>query len=378
MEELLGEARRLAGSGEHERAVGLCREAVASGRRAEGYAAMASVYEARGMHAKAAECLQKGGGGPSLEGGSMWYRAGRYAKAASEAAKILKEEPGRAGALALKARALASQDRHAEALECCSGSDPLVLSARGRALYETGRAKEAARCCKEACAAPGFSARFYAALSLGGREAKKYYEAALGEPRDLDASGASVGLALWRSGRAADALKELRAGADPKAACIGGQILKESEKPGAADWFKRAAKCRAANSEEMYYVGLACHMLGLDGDARWHQKAAKALKAAQARNRARPGVAKLLEAVEKERKRRLREAEEGLRAPERRSERKPERRARAAPKKRKSRRQPRRRARTPRRQSRGPQSCARRAGGKRRWRSWTACRCPTS
>ena len=336
MEELLAEARRLAGSGEHERAVGLCREAVASGRRAEGYAAMASAYEAGGMHAKAAECLQKGGGGPSLEGGSLWYRAGRYAKAASEAAKVLKEEPGRAGALALKARALASQDRHAEALECCSGSqDPLVLSARGRALYETGRTKEAARCCKEACSAPGFSARFYAALSLGGREAKKYYEAALGEPRDLDASGASVGLALWRSGRAAEALEELRAGADPKAACIGGQILKEAEEPGAADWFKRAAKCRAANSEEMHYVGLACHMLGLDGDARWHQKAAKALKAAQARNRARPGLAQLLEAVEEERRRRLREAEEGLRAPERRAERKPERRARAAPKKKK-------------------------------------------
>ena len=313
--EPLEEAAKLAGEGRHEEAVELCRKAASAGLRAEGYAAMASSYEALGMHEKAAECLQKSDRAPSLRKAALLYRAGRHAKAASEAGKILKENPGEPGALAVKALALVGQNMHAAALKCCAdASDPRVLAAKGRALYETGDLEGAARCCKEAGA--GFSALFYAALSLDGEEAQKYYgEAALQEPDDTDSPRASMGVVMWRLGRTAEALEELELPGDPKAACIRGQVLKEAGKAEASDWFKNAAKCRSENWEGLYYVGLACHMLGLDGDVRWHQKAAKALKTSQARNRSSPAVAKLLADAEKESGRRLREAEDSLRRP---------------------------------------------------------------
>ena len=314
--EPLEEAAKLAGEGRHEEAVELCRKAASAGLRAEGYAAMASSYEALGMHEKAAECLQKSDRAPSLRKAALLYRAGRHAKAASEAGKILREAPGEPGALAVKALALVGQNMHAAALECCADvSDPRVLAAKGRALYETGDLGGAARCCKEAGA--GFSALFYAALSLEGEEAQKYYEeAALQEPDDTDSPRASMGVVMWRLGRTAEALEELDLPGDPKAACIRGQVLKEAGKAEASDWFRNAAKCRSENWEGLYYVGLACHMLGLDGDVRWHQKAAKALKASQARNRSSPAVAELLADAEKESGRRLREAEDSLRRPE--------------------------------------------------------------
>jgi len=312
--EPLEEAGRLAGQGRHQEAVELCRKAVSAGLRAEGYAAMASSYEALGMHEKAAECLQKSDRTASLRKAALLYRAGRHAKAASEADKILKGTPGEPGALAVKALSLVGQNMHAAALECCADiSDPRVLSAKGRALYETGRLKEAARCCKEGA---GFSARFYAALSLKGKGAQKYYEeAALQKPDDTDSPRASMGTVMWRLGRTAEALEELDVPGDPKAACIRGQVLKEAGRAEASDWFKNAARCRSENWEDLYYVGLACHMLGLDGDVRWHQKAAKALKASQARNRSSPAVAELLAGAEKESGRRLQEAEDSLRRP---------------------------------------------------------------
>ena len=326
MSEHLEKAAGLAGAGDHEGAVECGREAAAAGLRAEGYEAMAASYEALGMHGKAAECLQKASREPSLRRGELLHLAGRHGKAGAEADRILKKSPGEPGAVALKARALASQNRHAEALEICGDApDPRVLAAKGRALYETGDLAGAARCCARACSAPGFAARFYAALSSEGEEAQRYYaEAALQEPRDVDSPRARMGLVLWRLGRGAEALEKLDCEGDPKSACVRGQILRESGSEEADGWFKSAARCRSENWEDLYYVGLACHMLGLGGDASWHQKAARALKAAQARNRSGPAVAQLLAASEKERAGRLQEAEKNLRKPARKEPAKPE------------------------------------------------------
>ena len=318
MSDPLAEARELAAAGEHERVIAACRKAGALGPEAREL--LSSSHEALGDFEEAAKQMQKAASGsadPSVlcRAGELWYKAGKHAKAANEAGKALKTSPGDPAATALKARALISQDRHAEALKCCGPepSDPRVQAAAGRALYETGKTKEAAKMCKLALAAPGFSARFYAGLAAEGAEAKKHMASSLDEPRDADSPGARTGRALQVLGRAQDALKVLDD--DPKSACIRGQILQElGQQKEALEAFKRSTKGRAQNSEDMYHAAVSCYNLGLDGDASWHQKAKKTLKDARARNPGIPGAQELAHDIDEQIVKR-READEVKLAP---------------------------------------------------------------
>lgn len=314
MSDPLAEARKLAEAGMHREAAEACRAAGASGAEASELKSLA--HEKLGEPAEAARHLQRALSGSSdpqeiCRLGELWFKAAKYAKAANAADRALKSAPGDPAATALKARALVCQDRHAQALQCCGPepSDPRVQAAAGRALYETGRTEEAGRLCAQACAAPGFAARFYAALCSQGSEAERLFAEALKEPPDVDSPRARTGRALLALGRTGEALAELGGGDDPKSACIRGQALQEAGRLSEAlAAFREAARRRAENSEDMYHAALACHRLGLEGDRSWHARARKILKDARARNPGIPGAAKLARALE-EQVSRLQEAE---------------------------------------------------------------------
>ena len=298
MPDPLDEARRLAESGRHKKAIEACREA-SEAPQAERRELMARSHEALGEYAKAAEALQRAAGAsgdPALlcRAGELWRISGSHAKAAKAAGEALKITPGDPRALAAKALALVCLDRHSEALECCGPdpADPHLQAAAGRALYETGKTAEAARLCKQACSSPGFAARFYAGLALGRQEGSEYMEAALAEPFETDSPAARKAAALWWLGRTGELLK-LGNSDDPKAACIAGLALEEAGRKEAESAFRRAAGCKTQNCEDMYHAALACHRLGLAGDMSWHQKAAKTAKRAMGLNAGYPGLAEL-------------------------------------------------------------------------------------
>lgn len=298
MSDPLAQARELAGAGRHEEAIEACRAAGVSG--AEARELKASSYEALEKWEEAARQLQKTRSGPeaACRIGELWFKAAKYAKAANAADKALKSAPGDPAATALKARALVCQDRHAQALQCCGPepSDPRVQAAAGRALYETGRTEEAARLCAQACSAPGFAARFYAALSTEGGE--YWAEAALQDPSDVDAPRCRMGAVLHKLGRLDEALEKLD-GDDPKSACLRGQVLEQAgKKKEALGAFKKAAGCRMENSEDMYCAALACYNLGLAGDMSLHTTAKSILKNAKSRNPGIPGAAELARLID--------------------------------------------------------------------------------
>lgn len=330
----LDAAAALAAEGRHEEAAAAC-DAAARADPGAAWAARAqraASLEALGRGGEAIRECQKALRAPegALEGparldaalrlGRLHMGAGRAAKAANHLAKEAGRGPGEPAALlAYRALALVLDDRHSEALAAVSGAgepargDPAVLAVEARALYETGRYGEAAERCRRACGADaGCSAAWlYAGMAAdaeGRREdaAAAYERAAAIDPDEGDMAGgagaAGRAHALCRTGRHAEAAALLAPAAaaagpaDARVRCLAGEALAGCGRREEADAHLRAAaSSRPANSDGLYYAGLASYLLGRGGEARRYDEAAAHLKGALSRNRESKRAADLAE-----------------------------------------------------------------------------------
>ena len=319
-------AASLAAMGLDAEAITVCGGAIEEhrGGAREAYARRAASYEAVGEHGRALRDCQKALGGRLAEPaardaevmcGRLYILLGRAAKAANHFAKA-RGKYGDPEILAYRALAMVLDDRHDKALETLAGEagaaegHPATLAVAARALYETGRHEEAAERCDAArgAGAPCPAAWLYAGMAhdaLGNAaEASRAYGtvgSCAAPDTDLTTSAGVLGraYALCRTGmheRAAGLLLPSGTAAAPVTAvgaldsaaksCIAGMALaKAGQGEEASPHFKSAAASGPANSDGLYYAGLASYMLGRAGEERRYADAVRLLKLALSKNK---------------------------------------------------------------------------------------------